>query len=148
MPDTFFALIEGTQKKAKFLKEAAATMGLKNVHVHPIRSEEAAEYLRESQNIVTARGVAELAFLVEWSMPLLKAGGLLLAMKGPKLQQEIPTSIRARQLCGGGEPVVHPASPAGDLPGLENHVIAIVKKTGQTHAKYPRPVSAAKGKPL
>lgn len=144
LPDVRITLIEGTQKKARFLKEAADTLKLVNVTVHPLRAEEAAEYLRDSQNVVTARAVAELAFLAEWSMPLLKAGGYLLAMKGPKLQEEIPAAKRALELCGGGQPEVH----ACRLPGLEGHVIAAIKKVRDTPGKYPRAVSMAKGKPL
>lgn len=144
LPDVRFTLVEGTQKKARFLKETAESLKLKNVNIHPLRAEEAAEYIRDSQNVVTARAVAELAFLVEWSMPLLKAGGYLLAMKGPKLQEEIPAAKRALELCGGGKPEVHACA----LPGLEGHVIATVKKVRDTPGKYPRAVSMAKGKPL
>ena len=55
-----------------------------------------------------------------------------------------PALSRAIKLLGGGEPVVHPV----DLPGTEHHVIVEIPKLAKTDAKYPRPATAAKGRPL
>jgi 16S rRNA (guanine527-N7)-methyltransferase len=83
-------------------------------------------------------------WLAEWCLPLVKKGGRMLAMKGPKVADELPVARRAIKLLGGGEPVVHPV----DLPGTEHRVIVEIPKLAKTDPKYPRPATAAKGKPL
>jgi 16S rRNA (guanine527-N7)-methyltransferase len=77
-------------------------------------------------------------------LPLVKKGGRMLAMKGPKVAEELAGAGRAIKLLGGGAPVVHPV----DLPGTEHRVIVEIAKIGRTDAKYPRPATQAKGKPL
>jgi 16S rRNA (guanine527-N7)-methyltransferase len=83
-------------------------------------------------------------WLAEWCLPLTKKGGRMLAMKGPKVADVLHIARRALTLLGGGEPVVHPV----DLPGTEHRVIVEIPKLARTDAKYPRPATAAKGKPL
>jgi hypothetical protein len=56
----------------------------------------------------------------------------------------MPAAALAIKLLGGGPAVVHPV----DLPGTEHHVIVEIPKTGRTDRRYPRPATAAKGRPL
>jgi 16S rRNA (guanine527-N7)-methyltransferase len=145
LPNVQVTLIESTQKKAAFLREAAQKLGLTNVTVIPLRAEEAAAgRLRESFSIVTARAVGELVLLVEWCLPLVKKAGHLLAMKGQKAQEELTAAITVIHLLNGGEPVTHKV----ELPGTEHHVIIDIPKLGASDRRYPRPASIAKGKPL
>jgi 16S rRNA (guanine527-N7)-methyltransferase len=85
-----------------------------------------------------------MAWLVEWCIPLLKVGGTLLAMKGPRLTDELPAALRTIRILGGGEPIVHPVQ----LPGTDGHVIVAIKKVRKTDPRFPRPPTSAKGKPL
>lgn len=85
-PDVDVTLIESVGKKADFLREAAETLGLENVEVFNGR----AERLPYRQfDVVTSRAVAPLDKLLRWCRPLVRAGGTLLAMKGPKLPEEL-----------------------------------------------------------
>jgi 16S rRNA (guanine527-N7)-methyltransferase len=145
-PDARVVLIESTRKKAAFLKWAAAELGLANVLVIDRRVEEAglAKDLRESFDVVVFRAVGTLNWLAEWCLPLLKVGGKMLAMKGPKAAEELPLAEHAIRLVGGGSPDVRPV----ELPGATNHVIVEVVKKRHTPASYPRHPSVAKGKPL
>src|SRR5690242_9376943 len=119
-PDARVVLIEATKKKAAFLRQAAAELGLANVEVREQRAEEVGHSdLREQMDVAVARAVATLPWLVEWCLPLVKKGGRMLAMKGPKVAEELPTAAKALRLLHGGTPVVHPI----DLPGAERHVI-------------------------
>jgi 16S rRNA (guanine527-N7)-methyltransferase len=145
-PDATVMLIESTQKKAAFLKSAAAELGLENVSVSSWRAEDVGHSnSRETFDIVTARAVGALAFLAEWSLPLVRKGGKLLAMKGPRLAEELPAAARAIRMLGGGEPIVHPVTT---LPGITGHVIVEITKIAKTDPRYPRPATQAKGKPL
>lgn len=144
-PRAQVTLIESTGKKARFLEETAAALALSNVTVLACRAEEAGRgQLRERCDVVTARAVGALVWLAEWGLPLLKLKGKLLAMKGPRLAEELPAAQRAIRMLGGGEAVVHPVQ----LVGMEGHVIVEIRKVKRTGEKFPRAASNAKGKPL
>jgi 16S rRNA (guanine527-N7)-methyltransferase len=144
-PDVSVTLIESTAKKARFLTETAEAMGLSNLKVRTERAEEAGNGpVRESFDIVTARAIGVMAWLVEWCLPLVKTGGTLLALKGPKLAEELPAALRTIRILGGGEPTVHPV----ELPGTDGHVIVAIRKVRTTDHRFPRPATSAKGKPL
>ncbi len=144
-PDARFILVESTQKKAKYLRDAVKQLNLTNVTVSSTRAEELARTnQRESFDVVTARAVGALVWLAEWCLPLCKKSGKVLAMKGAKIQEELPTAIKAVHLLGGGDPIVHPVQ----LPGAEHHVIVEIPKIGSTDAKYPRNPTATRGKPI
>ena len=144
-PDLSVLLIESTKKKAAFLKQAIESLNLSNVSVSEWRAEDVARSNnRESFDIVTARAVATLDFLAEWCLPLAKKGGKFLAMKGPKIAEELPAAKRAIKLAGGGEPVIHSV----DLPGTEHRVIVEIPKIARSDPKLPRPATQAKGRPL
>ncbi|MDQ3440078.1 MAG: 16S rRNA (guanine(527)-N(7))-methyltransferase RsmG [Planctomycetota bacterium] len=144
-PDATVLLIESTKKKASFLKSAAASLGLANVLVSDLRAEDVGQGAsRESFDVAIARAVATMDWLAEWCLPLVKKGGSMLAMKGPKVAEELPAAAKAIKLLGGGLPIVHPV----DLPGTEHRVIVEIPKIGKTDARYPRPATQAKGKPI
>lgn len=89
-PGWSFTLAEATGKKAAFLGEAAAELGLANVTV-------ANGYLEPGQNphgacygLITARAVTDLAGLIAIAGPRLAPGGYFLAFKGPRGEAELP----------------------------------------------------------
>jgi len=145
-PDAEVLLLEATKKKATFLSQAAGELGLTNIRVSDLRAEDAGRdpNFRETFDVVCARAVGTLDWLAEWCLPLVKKGGRMLAMKGPRAAEELPLAEHAIRLLGGGSPDVHPA----DLPGSRNHVIIQIRKTGKTPAAYPRSSTATRGKPL
>src|SRR5687768_6739791 len=144
-PDATVMLIESTKKKAAFLTSAAAELGLGNVQVSEWRAEDVARSnSRETFDVAVARAVATMDWLAEWCLPLVKKGGRALAMKGPRVSEELPAAAKAIKLLGGGTPVVHPV----DLPGTEHRVIVEISKIGKTDVRYPRPATSAKGKPI
>jgi 16S rRNA (guanine527-N7)-methyltransferase len=80
-----FELIEGDQRKAAFLREAARSTGAP-VHVHADRAE--AAHLAPAAHI-TARAVAPLPKLLGLAAPLLAHGGQCLFLKGAGAQAEL-----------------------------------------------------------
>jgi 16S rRNA (guanine527-N7)-methyltransferase len=147
LPDARVTLIESTKKKAVFLSDTVAQLGLTNVTVLPMRAEEAGAHgatTRESFDVAIARAVATTDWLAEWCLPLVKKGGKMLAMKGPRVAEELPAAAKAIKLLGGGESVVHPV----ELPGTEHRVIVEIPKIARTDKRYPRDPTVAKGKPI
>jgi 16S rRNA (guanine527-N7)-methyltransferase len=144
-PDAKFVLIESTRKKAVFLRQAAADLGLTNVTVLDQRVEDVGHgNEREKFDAVVVRAVASMDWLAEWCLPLLKIGGKLLAMKGQRITEELPVAALAIRRVGGGSPVVHPVQ----LPGSEHRVIVEIAKHQATDALFPRLATVAKGRPI
>jgi 16S rRNA (guanine527-N7)-methyltransferase len=145
-PDLSVTLIESTKKKAAFLVEAIGALGLGDIGVIDQRAEAAGQTpdVRESFDVAVARAVATMDWLAEWCLPLVKKQGTFLAMKGPKVSDELPVARRAIKLVGGGEPVVHTV----ELPGTEHRVIVEIRKIVRTDKRYPRDPTVAKGKPI
>jgi 16S rRNA (guanine527-N7)-methyltransferase len=86
-PDVQVVLVEALLRRATFLTEAVELLGLDNVTVRRARGEELAG--KVEADVVTARAVAPLARLVGWSLPLLRPGGRLLALKGEQAEAEL-----------------------------------------------------------
>ena len=85
-PDASVTLIESVAKKARFLEKAVAELGLTNVQVWRGRAE---GWTGEPFAAVACRARAPMARILEWCRPLVAPGGKLLAMKGPKLAEEL-----------------------------------------------------------
>lgn len=98
-PDLRVTLVEPLLRRVRFLDEVVPALGLDNVVVHRARAEEL--HGRESFDVVTARAVAPLDRLARWSLPLARAGGVVLAMKGSSADQEVATARRALRRLGG-----------------------------------------------
>lgn len=86
-PDLQLVLVEPMQRRARFLEECVADLGLDSVIVHRSRAEDVAGTVRAAT--VTARAVAPLPRLVPMTLPLLAPGGQLLAMKGDSAADEL-----------------------------------------------------------
>src|SRR5439155_25936226 len=103
-PQASVLLIESTKKKAGFLRETIEALGLKNVSVSEWRVEDVGRSnSRETFDVALARAVATMQWLAEWCLPLVKKGGKMLAMKGPKVAEELPVAKKVIRLAGGGE---------------------------------------------
>lgn len=84
-PDLSVTLIEPLLRRTVFLEETGVELGLGNVRVVRAR----ADAVREEFDVVTARAVAPLEKLGRWCMPLVRPGGVLLALKGQTAQEEV-----------------------------------------------------------
>jgi 16S rRNA (guanine527-N7)-methyltransferase len=89
-PDLHIALIEATQKKARFLSAVSEELTLANVRVHADRAEKlAVGPLAHQFDVVTARAVARLVTLVPLVVPFARVGGRLLLIKGQRVDEEL-----------------------------------------------------------
>ena len=87
-PDLAVTLVEPLLRRSDFLAEVVAELGLP-VRVHRGRAEESGT--RDGfggADVVTSRAVADLVKLTRWSLPLLRPGGRMLALKGERAANE------------------------------------------------------------
>lgn len=84
-------LVEADKRKAAFLSQAAARLGLPNVRVHP-RRVEAAPLPKAA--LLTARALAPLPVLLRHAHALLAPGGVALFPKGRTAEQELTNASR------------------------------------------------------
>ncbi|MCR5717734.1 MAG: 16S rRNA (guanine(527)-N(7))-methyltransferase RsmG [Oscillospiraceae bacterium] len=141
--DLQITLMDSLNKRIVFLEQLRERLGLQYSAVHG-RAEELAKKpeFREQFDIVTARAVAALPTLAEYSLPFVKQGGFWLAMKGPG--EEIRPALQAIRVLGGE----FAEEKQYRLPDGEERVIYVVKKTGHTPTKFPRNSGQIKSKPL
>lgn len=86
-PDLAVTLLEPLLRRTSFLDETIGLLGLTNVEVLRGRAEEFAGKRRF--DVVTSRAVAPLDRLAGWSLPLLRAGGEMVALKGGSADAEL-----------------------------------------------------------
>ena len=146
-PDLRLTLIEATGKKARFLRETSRVMSLDNVTVVNARAEAAGHdpTLRAHHAVAVSRAIGPLPLVLEWSLPLVREGGTVLAMKGPRVEAELAESGDALDALGGGEVQVFDAYP----DTFDNDLVIVsVTKARPTPRDLPRPASIAKANPL
>ena len=82
LPKVNFTLVDSLQKRVNFLNKVIDTLGLENCRAVHSRAEDFAKEGREKYDAVTARAVAALNILLEYTAPLAKTGGTVIAYKG------------------------------------------------------------------
>ena len=146
-PHLTVTLLDSLNKRVRFLTEVTAAMGLQNVRCIHARAEEAARTAehRAAYDIAMSRAVARLPVLLEYTLPFVRVGGTLLALKGRAYAEEQKEARRAAEVLGGGRITARPVH----LPGLDDvRAILTVTKERQTPAAYPRGGGAPTRRPL
>jgi 16S rRNA (guanine527-N7)-methyltransferase len=146
LPGTRVTLMDALSKRVDFLNQAIERLGLNAEAIHA-RAEDAARdrTLRDRFDAVTARAVAPLNELVELALPFARVGGVLLAYKGPSLNEELPAAARAIAALRGEARAPVPAP----IPGRDwDHRIVAIVKRAPTPAAYPRRAGDAHRKPI
>ena len=145
-PDCQITLLDSTGKKLKAVEDIALNMGVSNVQIVHMRAEDAGKKpeFREQYNYATARAVAELRVLLEYTLPFVKVGGSFLSLKGASAIDEIDGAKGALKTLGGKINQINEFS----LPGGDKRAIINVKKISQIPSKYPRVSAQIAKKPL
>lgn len=144
-PDIRLTMVDSTAKKLRYVADTVEKLGLEAEVLHA-RAEEAGknpEY-REQYDIVCSRAVAALNVLSEYCLPFVKVGGVFVAMKGAKAEEEIADAKKAIGILGGKiiDKKTFTLSDGGE------RTLIIIKKISQTSAKYPRVSAQISKKPL
>jgi 16S rRNA (guanine527-N7)-methyltransferase len=88
-PEWRLTLIEAVRKKTAFLQHVRGKLKLKNIQVLSERVEDVAVQQPGQFDAVISRAFTNLARFLELSLPFLKPGGLVFAMKGKRADEEM-----------------------------------------------------------
>ncbi len=146
-PSMELVLLDSLQKRVKFLEAVVSELGLSGVTCVHGRAEEAARQknYRERFDVAFSRAVARLSVLAEYTLPFVRVGGSLLALKGAKYAEEMTEAETASKILGGSAPT----SKTVKLPGLDDgRAIVRIDKIKPTPKAYPRKSGTPEKKPL
>ena len=134
MPGIQLTLVESDQRKADFLGEAVASLGLAGVAVEARRAEEVGRdpAHRERYDVAVTRAAARAPVAAEYCLPLVRPGGWLLALARLRDWESAADAI---DRLGG--------RLSGEIAGA-----VVVAKRRPTPGAYPRRVGVPSKKPL
>ena len=145
-PQLDVTIIDSLNKRINFLQLLAQELDLDGVHFYHGRAEDFAQdkSFRAQYDFVTARAVARMQVLSELTIPYLKIGGKLLALKASNAPEELTEAKNALNLL---------FSKVEDnlsytLPNGDPRYITIVEKKKETPNKYPRKAGMPNTRPL
>ena len=156
-PDLKITALDSTEKRIRYVTETAEMLGLTNVDAVAARAEEYANRTdkREKYDYATARAVASLPILCELTIPFIKVGGTLVAMKAKGANDEFEMSRSAiRQLAGAeslANTILIEKTLSGSINGeivTENRTVVVMNKLASTHKRFPRKFAQIKKNPL
>jgi 16S rRNA (guanine527-N7)-methyltransferase len=144
-PEVEVTLVEPLRKRARLLEAVAGELRLNNVSVIAARAEEAGRgLLRGSAGLVTARAVAPLAELLEYTAPLAAVGGMLALPKGSGAEDEVAGAARALSELGCQVERIEPMRPQVS----ELAQVVLVRQQRATPERYPRRAGLPGKRPL
>ena len=144
--DLLVTMLESTGKKSRFLESCTESLSLPCARVFNERAERLGHSSkhRAHYDVVTARAVTALSALIELSVPFLKKGGRLLAMKGRRIEEEISAAENALDQLHAEITGFHTYE---DSTGEEACIVAITKMD-DTPRTYPRATGIPSTTPL
>jgi 16S rRNA (guanine527-N7)-methyltransferase len=145
-PGLRLTLVESTGKKCRFLNHMVQVLDLNEVTVVNSRVEDFGQRQgRDAFDLALARAVSRLPTLLEYTLPLLRLGGWLIAQKGQNPLEELEAATLALNTLGGS---LHDAIPVA-VPGLDAHrTLVVINKAAPTPAGYPRRAGLPKRQPI
>ena len=126
-PTQPIVLLEPLLRRATFLQEVVADLGLSSVTVVRERAEEYGRH-RPEHAVVVARAVAPLDRLVGWAWPLLRPGGVLLAQKGATAAAELAAAAVTLDRLGAVDRQVLSIDEGGSV----TQIIRVARPPGST----------------
>lgn len=123
-PSAEIILVEPMERRTTWLAEVVDSLGLSNTTVRRARAEELHGALKA--DAITARAVAPLDRLCSWALPLLKAGGVLVALKGARAAEEAVAAAGVAVALGGGPATIVAAQTIDGVD--ETTVVRVVRE--------------------
>ena len=140
-------LLDSTRKKLRFIVHASNALGLANVGAVHARAEDAgrSEAHRERYDIVVARAVAKMPALMEYTLPLARPDGQVIAMRGTAAFEETNEAAKAIDLLGGELFTIEELR----LPTLDNpRYLVVIDKIRPTPRRFPRSAGLPEREPI
>lgn len=135
-PEVHFTLMDSVAKKVRCLDGFTKDLGLSNISTITGRAEDIGQDTahRETYDFVTSRATAYFPTLLEYTIPLLKIGGIFAAYKLDD-KEELKTTKKALHRLGAKILKVKNYTLAD-----QKRTIVLIEKISRTHLKYPRKV--------
>lgn len=145
-PEIEVTIIDSLNKRITFLNLLAEELGLTGVHFYHGRAEDFGQDkdFRAKFDLVTARAVARMQILSELTIPFLKVGGQLIALKAAAADEELIEAKNALAQLFAKVSLNHNY----ELPNGDGRHMTIVDKKKETPNKYPRRAGLPSKKPL
>ena len=145
-PELDVTIIDSLNKRINFLHLLAEELDLSRVHFYHGRAEDFAQdkAFRAQFDLVTARAVARMQVLSELTIPYLKVGGRLLALKASNAPEELEEAKNALNLLFSKVE----DNLQYELPNGDPRYITVVEKKKETPNKYPRKAGLPNKRPL
>ena len=146
-PQLQATLLDSTRKKLRFIEYASDALGLDNVRTLHARAEDAgrSKAHREHYDIVVARAVAKMPALMEYTLPLARLDGQVIAMRGTDAFDETNEAAKAINLLGGELFTIEEIR----LPTLDNpRYLVAVDKIQPTPKRFPRTAGVPSRQPI
>jgi len=136
VPSISLTLLDSAGKRAAFLAELSDALGIE-AKILCSRAEEASHLAehREMYDIAVSRAVARLNVLCELCLPLVRPGGMFVAMKGTDSADEISEASSAIEILGG---TLHNVYDYEIPVSGVRHRAVIIKKISNTPKDFPR----------
>lgn len=146
-PDISVTLLDSLKKRLLFLDEVITETETTNAKTVHARAEDGGrdKKLREQFDIVVSRAVSRLSVLCEYTLPYLKVGGTLIAMKGPSAEEELAEAQNAIKVLGGGDVILQKTALEDESL---SHCLVMIKKVRPTPTTYPRKAGTPTKNPL
>ncbi len=146
-PQSTITLVDSTRKKINYIDKILTELSLTNAKTVVARAEEIGQQAqhRQKYDIALIRAVGTASACAEYTLPLLKQGGLAVIYRGSWTQEETTALENAvKQLGGKVESIENFTTP---LTNSIRHCLYL-RKIGTTPANFPRAVGVPTQKPL
>ncbi|SEO40695.1 16S rRNA m(7)G-527 methyltransferase [Amphibacillus marinus] len=146
-PHLQVTIVDSLKKRIMFLNHLANKLELTDVAFYHDRAELFGRDapFRHKFDLVMARAVAKTSVLSELCLPLVKTGGVFLAMKGPHAEEELKEAENAISLLGGA---VNNVFTFDLLENQGERNIVKIDKKKKTPKGYPRKPGTPNKSPL
>jgi 16S rRNA (guanine527-N7)-methyltransferase len=147
VPNCTITLLDSTQKKITFLDNILTELALTNAKTLVGRAEEIGQHPqhRMAYDIALIRAVGAVSVCAEYTLPLLKQGGLAIIYRGNWTKDETKALQNAVKLLGGViESIEQFTTP---LSHSIRHCVYL-RKVATTPVQFPRPIGVPTQKPL
>ena len=146
LPEARITAIESVGKKCAFIRRAGEDLGVSNVDIVCARAEDYGRLEGRGRfDLCVTRAVGMLALVAELSAPLLRVGGLFVAMKGRLSSAEWDNGLAALDILGVEQVVRVAVTP---FPEARDRQLVVGRKVRATPAGLPRRGAALMRRPL
>lgn len=142
-PNLKITLVDSLNKRINFLNEVIKELKLEKVETVHARMEEYSKNNIEKFDVVTARAVAQMNFLLEISVPMLKVKKHFIAMKG-NIENELDYSNALTKLSSIQKDIIKFKLPCEE----SNRTLIKITKIKTTSKLFPRKYIEIKRNPL